>query len=186
MDENIKLFIQELSECEETYALERWQLRVKTYLDEAFGHEMANKFQSFNTNDNRWDGSARQLGYLEALLAKKKSSNENIRVRQMVNSRLTYDLFIYELGRLITSGETLYNADQRDLDPKFRFWRLEVTDLIDRIKKAGYSVRCSIRGRSFGTHRNATEEYLKEEYNRELQDTLNELNLVIKRGSPPD
>jgi len=61
MDENIKLFIQELSECEETCALERWQLRVKTYLDEAFGYEMANKFQSFNTNDNPWDGSARQL-----------------------------------------------------------------------------------------------------------------------------
>ena len=42
-------------------------------------------------------------------------------------------------------------------------------------------MRCSIRGRSFGTIRNATEEYLKEKYNRELQDTLNELNLIIKR-----
>ena len=38
-----------------------------------------------------------------------------------------------------------------------------------------------ILNRSFGTIRNATEEYLKDEYNRELQDTLNELNLMIKR-----
>jgi len=181
MDENIEVFIQELAKCEETYEIERWQLRVMTYLDEAFGYEMANKFQSLNINDNPWDGSARQRGCLEALVAKKKSSNENIQVKQMANRRLTYELFICELGRLITSGERLYSADQRDLDPKFRLWRLEVTDLIDRINKAGYSVRCSIRGRSFGTHRGAaTEEYLKEQYNRELQDTLNELNLTKK------
>ncbi len=37
MDEKIKVFIQELSECEEIYEIERWQLRVMTYLDEAFG-----------------------------------------------------------------------------------------------------------------------------------------------------
>ncbi len=180
MDENIKLFVQELEKVQETYEIERWQLRVKTYLDEVFGHEIANKFQSLYFNDNPWDGSANQRGYLEALLAKKKSSNENMRVQQMSNDILTYNLFINELRQLITSGEMLYDADKRDLDSKFRLWRLEVTDLIDRINKAGYSVRCSIHARSFGTHRNATEEYLKEEYNRELQDTLNELNLTIK------
>ena len=181
MDENIKIFIQELVKCEEIYEIKRWQLRVQTYLIEAFGDEMANKFQSLNIDDNPWDGSARQRGYLEALVAKKKSSNKNIQANQIAPKKLTYDLFIQELDRLITSGETLYNSDQRDLDPKFRRWRLEVTDLIDRINKEGYSVRCSIRGRSFGAHRIATKEYLEEEYNRELQDTLNELSLIKKR-----
>ena len=88
MDENIKVFIQELSECEETYEIERWQLRVMTYLDEAFGNEMANRFQSLNINDNPWDGSARQRGYLEALLAKKKSSDDDIQVKQMANVKI--------------------------------------------------------------------------------------------------
>jgi hypothetical protein len=179
--ENIKNFIQELEKCEETYEIGRWQLRVMTYLNEVFGGDIVSKFQSLNINDNPWDGSASQRGYLEALVAKMKSSNKNIQVNQATKKRLTYELFIHELGQLITSGETLYNLDQRDLDPNFRNWRLQVTDLIDRITRIGYSVRCYIRSRSFGTHRNATEMYLNEEYNRELRDTLNELNLIIKR-----
>jgi len=181
MDENIKIFIQELAKCEETYEIERWQLRVMTYLDEAFGNEMANKFQSLNINDNPWDGSARQRGYLEALVAKKSPPMKIFKLIKC-QKKLTYDLFIRELDRLITSGETLYNLDQRDLDPKFRRWRLEVTDLIDRINKEGYSVRCSIRDRSFGMYMSyVTEAYLEEEYNRELQDTLNELSLIKRR-----
>ena len=75
MGENLKEFVQELEKCQETYEIERWQLRVKSYLDEAYGNKIANKFQSLNFNDNPWDGSASQRGYLEALLAKKKSSN---------------------------------------------------------------------------------------------------------------
>jgi len=72
MDKNITVFVKELEKCNETYEIERWQLHVTSYLDETFGHEIANKFKSLNTNDNPWDGSARQRGYLEALLVKKK------------------------------------------------------------------------------------------------------------------
>jgi hypothetical protein len=88
MDENLKVFIKELSECEGTYAIKRWQLRVFAYLDETFGNEKANRFESLNINDNPWDGSARQLGYLEALLAKKKSSDEDTQVKQMLNVKI--------------------------------------------------------------------------------------------------
>lgn len=88
MDENIKVFIQELSECEETYEVKRWQLRVFAYLDEAFGNEIANKFQNLNITDNPWDGSATQRGYLEALLAKKISSDEDIQVKQNLNVKI--------------------------------------------------------------------------------------------------
>lgn len=94
---------------------------------------------------------------------------------------ITYEDFINELRKLVTSGEKLYGAIERDLDPHFRQWRLEVTDLLSRIKQAGYSVRCYIRNRSFGTHRNATDEYLNDEYRIDLRDTLNELSLLIKR-----
>lgn len=75
MDENIRGFVKDLESCSETYEIKRWQLRVKSYLDIALGREIADKFQSLNINDNLWDGSARQRGYLEALLAKKRSSN---------------------------------------------------------------------------------------------------------------
>lgn len=64
MDENLKIFVQELEKLEESYEVERWQLRVKSYLDEVYGHEAANKFQNLNTIDNPWDVSASQQGFL--------------------------------------------------------------------------------------------------------------------------
>lgn len=88
MDENLKIFIQELLKCEENYEVERWQLRVFTYLDEAFGNEKANRFKSLSINDNPWDGSARQRGYLEALLVKGSSSVEDNQANQMVNVKI--------------------------------------------------------------------------------------------------
>ncbi len=75
MDEKIRGFVKDLESCSETHEIKRWQLRVKSYLDVAVGSEIADKFQSLNINDNPWDGSASQRGYLEALLAPKRSSN---------------------------------------------------------------------------------------------------------------
>ena len=116
--------------------------------------------------------------------------NTEVLIRRKANGMITYEDFINELRQLVATGEMLYGAVERDLDPNFRQWRLEVTDLLSRIKQAGYSVRCYIRNRSFGTPRNATEKHLNDEYRIELQDTLNELSLLIKRyetyGEPPD
>ena len=114
MDENIKIFVQELEKCEEGYQIERWQLRVKIYLDEVFGHEIANKFQSLNFNDNPWDGSASQRGFLEALLSKRRPSNVSEgpmmmkiidrlklvdRIGRELQSRMTYpDIKVYLSG----------------------------------------------------------------------------------------
>ena len=75
MDEKIRGFVKDLESCSETHEIKRWQLRVKSYLDVAVGSEIADKFQSLNINDNPWDGSASQRGYLEALLASKRPSN---------------------------------------------------------------------------------------------------------------
>ena len=107
--------------------------------------------------------------------------NSEVHIKRKADRMITYEDFINELRKLVASGEKLYGVVERDLDPHFRQWRLEVTDLLSRINQAGYSVRCYIRNRSFGTHRNATEEYLNDEYRIELQDTLNELSLLIKR-----
>jgi len=117
--------------------------------------------------------------------------NTEAPIKRKANRMITYEDFINELRQLVSTGEMLYDAVERDLDSRFRQWRLEVTDLLGRIKQAGYSVQCDIHNRSFGTHRmNATEEYLNNEYRIELQDTLNELSLLIKRyetyGEPSD
>ena len=103
MDENINIFVQELEKCGETYEIEWWQLRVKSYLDEAFGHEIANKFQSYNL-DNPWDGSARQRGYLEALLSKKRSSN--VSRGPMTMKRIDRIKLVDRIGRELQSTMT--------------------------------------------------------------------------------
>jgi len=103
MDENINIFVQELEKCQETYEIERWQLRVKSYLDEAFGHEIANKFQSYNL-DNPWDGSARQRGFLEALLSKMRSTN--VSEGPMTIKRIDRIKLVDRIGRELQSTMT--------------------------------------------------------------------------------
>ena len=104
MDENIKLFVQELDKFEETYEIGRWQLRVKSYLDEVFGHEIANKFQSLNTSDNPWDGSASQQGFLEALLSKKSPAKVSEGPTTM--KRIDRIKLIDRIGRELQSSMT--------------------------------------------------------------------------------
>ena len=104
MDENIKIFVQELEKCEETYEIERWQLRVKSYLDELFGHEIANKFQSLNTSDNPWDGSASQRGFLEALLSKKRPTK--VSEGPMTMKRIDRIKIVDRIGRELQSSMT--------------------------------------------------------------------------------
>ena len=104
MDKNINVFVKELEKCDETNEIERWQLRVTSYLDETFGYEIANKFKSLNTNDNPWDGSARQRGYLEALLAKKKSSS--VSGIPMTMKRIDRIKLVDRIGRELQSTMT--------------------------------------------------------------------------------
>lgn len=102
MDENIKIFVQDLEKCEETYEIQRWQLRVKSYLDEVFGHEIANKFQSLNTSDNPWDGSASQRGFLEALLSKKRPTK--VSEGPMTMKRIDMIKLVDRIGRELQSS----------------------------------------------------------------------------------
>lgn len=104
MDENLKIFVQELEKYEEAYEIERWQLRVKSYLDEVFGHEVANKFQNLNTSDNPWDGSAIQRGYLEALLSKKRPTKMS--EGPMTMKRIDKIKLVDRIGRELQSSMT--------------------------------------------------------------------------------
>lgn len=98
---------------------------------------------------------------------------------------LTYNQFIDELRPLIEEGRGLAHLKRMHEDPAFRKWRYEVTDLIDRIEDATYAVNCSIRERRFDergsyTYNPAQNERLAA-YDRDLQDTLVELETIVSR-----
>lgn len=112
MSDKIHKLLKELDGCDETCEIERWQLRVKIYLEETLGHEIAKKFQSLNNNSNSWDGSAQQRGYLEALVEQKShldDSNKSMkgidrvklidRIGRELQSTMTYsDIHVYLSG----------------------------------------------------------------------------------------
>ncbi|MCJ7603225.1 MAG: toll/interleukin-1 receptor domain-containing protein [Desulfobulbaceae bacterium] len=102
MSNKIHDFLTELGNCEETHEIERWQLRVEIYLKETLGHDIAEKFQSLNNNSNSWDGSAKQRGYLEALIEKKSplgNSNKPMKGIDRIN-------LIDRIGRKLQSTMT--------------------------------------------------------------------------------
>ncbi|MCU7844705.1 MAG: hypothetical protein KZQ93_12775 [Candidatus Thiodiazotropha sp. (ex Monitilora ramsayi)] len=104
---------------------------------------------------------------------------------------MKYNDFINEIGRLIEKGETLYDAKDMHNNSEFREWRHHVTACIDAIKKEKYDINCQIQYRSFGRSNGYFSpgiDALKKLYNRELKDTLNELNTLVdhhkKFGEP--
>lgn len=106
---------------------------------------------------------------------------------------MKYREFIEEIEQLLGNGSTLFDAKGMHADTEFRAWRHQVTAVIDAIERTGHKVSCSIRSRTFGRPRDrymgTHVDDLKREYNRELQDTLNELSTLVdhfKRfGEPP-
>lgn len=95
---------------------------------------------------------------------------------------ITYKQFVAEVRSLISEGESLKGAAQRDMDPRFRNWRLKLEDRVRQIGKQGYKIHCHSASRRYGggnfTFSVPSDEVLDEHYNRELEDTLNELRLI--------
>jgi len=96
----------------------------------------------------------------------------------------TYEQFVNEIRALLNEGKNLRGAQKRDQDPSFRKWRLKLQDNIRRIKDQGFEVNCKSKYRNYGA---SSDEYfgsssdaLNSLYNRELEDTLNELNLIVE------
>ena len=98
---------------------------------------------------------------------------------------LSYRQFVDELRPLIEQARALFDLDGIHENPAFRKWRHEVTDLIERIEDAGRSVNCSIGERRFDdigsyTYTPSPRDRLAA-FNRELQDTINELATIVER-----
>ncbi len=97
----------------------------------------------------------------------------------------SYRQFVDELRPLIEQAGALFDLDDIHENPAFRKWRHEVTDLIERIEDAGRSVNCSIGERRFDdigsyTYTPSPRDRLAA-FNRELQDTINELATIVER-----
>jgi len=97
---------------------------------------------------------------------------------------ITYVNFINELRPLVVRGQALHDRPSRIKDPDFRRWKLEVTDLIDRIQSEKYAVNCSIATRSFASYGGSytgSDKRAIDAYNLGLKDTINELEILIER-----
>lgn len=98
---------------------------------------------------------------------------------------LTYHQFIDELRPLLGQAQELAHLKQLHEDPAFRKWRHEVTDLLERIEQATYSINCSIRERLFDERGSYAYSPTPSErlaaYDRDLQDTIVELGTIISR-----
>ncbi len=100
---------------------------------------------------------------------------------------MEYKDFINELKVLSEEAKDLLNAEEYHVNPGFRKWRLKLTDLIGRINKYGYRFVCNVDKRTFGGAL-PTENLKIKFFNMELQDTINELELIIdnfRKYGPP-
>lgn len=95
---------------------------------------------------------------------------------------MKYNQFIDALEPLIEEAKNLFDREELDEGQDFRRWRHQVTDLIHRIKDEGYSVDSSMAGRYFdNTYYMATKQERLDAYNRDLQDTVDELKTIAAR-----
>ena len=104
---------------------------------------------------------------------------------------LTYTAFIDELRTLVPKGRALSGSKGLSNNPEFKRWRHEVSHLIDSIQTLGYAVKCSIQVRRFSIRQTfdaIPERTQRERFERDLTDTLTELEVLIasfdKFGDP--
>jgi predicted nucleotide-binding protein len=103
---------------------------------------------------------------------------------------MKYTNFIEELRPLIEEARGLLGAEEYHQDPQFRKWRQKVTTLITRIEGLGYSIDCDISSRIFQvpSYGSVSRREQIEYFNRDLQDTINELETIVelfdKYGDP--
>lgn len=98
---------------------------------------------------------------------------------------LTYRDFVEELRPLAAQAMDFLGSLELSGGLEFRKWRHEVSDLIGRIEEVGYSVYCSVDTRQFdelgGYSYTPNLDERVEAFNRDLEDTITELETVISR-----
>jgi len=106
---------------------------------------------------------------------------------------ITYKNFIDEIRRLAAEGKKLRNAGRMHEDPGFRKWRNELGSVLSQIVQVDYLLPCSVQAhnRRFGysTRITTTDEELMAAYRRDMDDTINELTVIVesfdRHGEPP-
>lgn len=94
-----------------------------------------------------------------------------------------YSAFIEELIPLVEQARAFQPMDSHAKSDVFRKWRHEVLDLVTRINRLRYNVNCTIEHRYFVVmgYGSYTERQQREQFDRDLKDTLVELDVVIDR-----
>jgi hypothetical protein len=100
---------------------------------------------------------------------------------------ITYRNFIKEILPLTEEARSLRDAKLLHEDQAFRKWRNSIKQLLQQIVQQDYLISCQIARRSFGNY-DSTYDQLKKSYQREIDDTINELEFIIdsykKHGEP--
>jgi hypothetical protein len=93
-----------------------------------------------------------------------------------------YAAFVEELQTIVSIAKGFNEPDRHHDSRLFRQWRHEVEDLIVRVNRLRYDVNTQFRGRSFrAMNSSATFKMDQQAFDRDLSDTLGELELVIAR-----
>lgn len=94
---------------------------------------------------------------------------------------MKYDDFINEIRILLKEACALFDKEDVDRNPEFRKWRHSLTVAIDTIKNQNYDITCRVKRRAFTIHGDfSTQEACRNRYNQDLQDTINELETIVK------
>ena len=86
-----------------------------------------------------------------------------------------YAAFVAEISDLVARAERLKERDHEAT--VFREWRHETQDAINRVRRLRYPVACGLAQRTFMTRRI---DGSLEVFNRDMEDTLIELRLIVK------
>lgn len=103
---------------------------------------------------------------------------------------MNYSEFINELKPLLEEARTLFDEKDTHQNARFRKWRHQLTTTINIIENQGYWIDCDIESRIFqvASYGSVSEQEQIAQYNQELQDTINELEIIIqhftKYGDP--
>ena len=105
---------------------------------------------------------------------------------------MTYEQFINELKSLLSRAKELFNAHELELNQDFKRWKKELSALLIAIEEKGYDVQCNVISRDFtlfiGYGSIPSDSQLAKEFNSDLQDTINEIEIIIdhynKFGDP--
>ena len=99
---------------------------------------------------------------------------------------ITYRAFIEELRPILEEARKLRTAKKMHEDERFRKWRNKLEGLISQIVHVNYLLPCPVntKARRFGRYGYTSTESQKEElfrkYQMEMDDTINELQLIIE------